>query len=105
MFKSTVLLILLLVELQFINVYSITAEQIKSIELDGGWWEIDKNDTNIRSRSIVELYLRKLDLDKRRVHSCYEYKLYDTRRGYIVRRNTFCYPSLIISGYKKCSTS
>ena len=59
------------------------------------WWE---------AVPTSNIYLRKIDLDVRKVHSCYEYKVFN-KFGNEIKTRTFCYPSVIITGYKKCSTS
>ena len=56
---------------------------------------------------INKVYLRKLSSDDGDIHTCYEYKVVDNNgiTDFILSTNTFCYPSVIITGVPKCSTS
>jgi hypothetical protein len=52
------------------------------------------------------LLLRLVDVDTTGLHSCYEFQhIFKTRSGYEVDSGTFCYPSVIVTGVRKCSTS
>ena len=75
------------------------------------WWDIKKTAEPlfdaVRDDS---LRLRKIDLDDNAIHTCYEYehrKLQNTRLGLVEvnRTGTFCYPAVVITGVRKCSTS
>ena len=73
-----------------------------------GWWLVQPTDEEIfdpiRNQ---KLYLRFAALDDSEVHSCYEYRLIQSSFGKsrITDSNTFCYPSIIVTGVPKCSTS
>lgn len=58
------------------------------------WWEAIDN---------PGVFLRKINLDLRKVHTCYEYR--EFKGSVQIKTRTFCYPAVIITGYKKCSTS
>ncbi len=62
------------------------------------WWDVHGIFAN------PYIFLRKIDLDPRKVHSCYEYKVIQ-HDGRETRSRTFCYASMILTGYMKCSTS
>lgn len=69
------------------------------------WWEVDRKDDRNNPNAVNEtLFLRRAELDSRQVHSCYEYRIF-TDENTLQQANTFCYPSVIVTGYRKCSTS
>lgn len=66
------------------------------------WWTV--SDTVFHDKNQT-MFLRYVEADEGKVHSCYEYKLFDQMNNNVTKLNTFCFPSIIIVGYKKCSTS
>ncbi len=78
------------------------------LETSGQWWEIDQTpDALFNEFANSAIYLRTVDLDESKVHSCYEYKVIDkvSPDKRITHTDTFCYPAVIIGGHRKCSTS
>lgn len=69
------------------------------------WWELEQVDgplfDQFRSSRIK---MRFVDLDESKVHTCYEYKVINDR-DIMTHTDTFCYPSVIVTGYRKSSTS
>ena len=71
------------------------------------WWEVEHidNSTLFAGMEKNHLYLRKsIDHDSTRMHSCYEYRVTNSF-GTSLEENSFCYPLVIVSGVRKCSTS
>jgi hypothetical protein len=72
----------------------------------GDWWQLTRtNDTLFHAFNTSNIYLRTADIDESGLHSCYEYKAVSNLNQTISHQDTFCYPSIIITGYRKCSTS
>ncbi len=87
--------------------------------VQNSWWRLNPTThdafDNVRSDALL---LMPTDIDDSSIHSCYEYKLFEgenevdwngiLRNGktaILVTSGTFCYPSIIITGVRKCSTS
>jgi hypothetical protein len=86
----------------------------------GIWWRVHPTSHDafdpIRSDALL---LMPSDIDDASIHSCYEYKLYegsadvdwsgyltgDSKKAVLLTSGSFCYPSIIITGVRKCSTS
>ena len=66
------------------------------------WWSVP--DTLFHAQNQT-MFLRYVNADEGKIHSCYEYKLFDYQTNRITKLNTFCFPSIVIIGYRKCSTS
>ena len=49
--------------------------------------------------------MRKSDADSNLIHTCYQFKVIDTSTKEVYRSGQFCYPAIIITGVRKCSTS
>lgn len=69
------------------------------------WWRLDGFD--ILGNSTIDYiephtYIRRIENDVNLVHSCYEYF---TNSSTHKVSGSFCYPSIIITGVRKCSTS
>jgi hypothetical protein len=72
----------------------------------GEWWRLERsNDTLFNAFNTSTIYIRTTDADESGVHSCYDYKVVSDINQTETHHNTFCYPSIIITGYRKCSTS
>lgn len=71
------------------------------------WWEVEQTNDHIFNQfRTSSIYLRFADLDENGLHSCYEYKVVDNQLlDKITHYGTFCYPSIIVTGARKCSTS
>lgn len=71
------------------------------------WWELRKNGDFMldQMKDMEAIWLRKISVDDNLVHSCYEYKLVSTENNSTLKSNIFCYPSIIVTGVRKCSTS
>ncbi len=83
---------------------NLTKFQLNYYKSNPEWWEVAKTNEPIYAvMGDAVVMLRKVDLDLRKVHTCYEYKVF--RESIEVRTRTFCYPSVILTGHKKCSTS
>ena len=82
----------------------ILASVVENTQL--GWFNIPPADANLHFRYPNHtLLLRPANhLDENSIHSCYEYKLLDSH-GKTQKLSSFCYPSIIITGWGKCSTS
>jgi hypothetical protein len=87
--------------------WNVTADPNVLASEEEAWWRMEVTDADafdaIRNDHV---FLRKLDIDD--VHSCYEYKVVETMghmKGTVLYSNTFCYPAIIITGMRKCSTS
>lgn len=73
------------------------------------WWVLNKTDDHLFQdlKKNEILRIRKVPLDDNLVHTCYEYNVL-TRRGnrmHHLKEGTFCYPAVIVTGVRKCSTS
>jgi hypothetical protein len=83
------------------------------------WWRVhpSKHDAfdNMRDDALL---LIPSDIDDSSIHSCYEYKLFEGnahvdwngnlkngKTAILITSGSFCYPSIIITGLRKCSTS
>ena len=80
-----------------------------SVLSDFPWWQVEyKTDVEaFRCLQSSTLYLRRApQIDLSGVHSCYEFKVtpFD-RAGVTVDSGHFCYPSIIVTGVRKASTS
>ena len=71
------------------------------------WWEVEQSSDHIFNQfRTSSIYLRFADLDENGLHSCYEYKVVDNQLlDKITHYGTFCYPAIIVTGARKCSTS
>ena len=71
------------------------------------WWEIEQTSDHIFNQfRTSSIYLRSADLDENGIHSCYEYKVVDNQLlDKTTHYGTFCYPAIIVTGARKCSTS
>jgi hypothetical protein len=70
------------------------------------WWEVENEDHNLFSAlNNNSIFLKHANIDNSKLHSCYEYKLIDKRTGSLIKTNEFCYPSIIVTGLRKCATS
>lgn len=85
--------------------------QKKSIyNKQGGWWLVPYTlDSVFDAIRYQNLWIRRVELDINMIHSCYEYKVISSPPSseyeIIERTGKFCYPSIIITGVPKCSTS
>jgi hypothetical protein len=73
-----------------------------------GWWEVFRNvvDLGISYPSGQRVFLQKIDNNSiSSISTCYNYLSFHEYNNTQARKNTFCYPSIIITGHKKCSTS
>ncbi len=69
------------------------------------WWEMEQLDDQLfNAFRTSKIIIRSVDLDESKIHSCYEYKVINAL-GITTNADTFCYPSIIITGYRKSSTS
>ena len=80
---------------------------LRSFQNSSEWWLLGGSPNSNIYKGIEGLlvYMRHVVMDSRSIHSCYEYKVYDSDVQLVVKSRTFCYPAVFISGYKKCSTS
>lgn len=106
--------------------FEMAGDQYSNITDSEGWWQVKMSDhfafDSIRKNKLckdlteillfysycLKIVLRRDDTrDPNMIHSCYEYKLLSSNAavGVILNQNTFCYPSIIITGVPKCSTS
>ena len=70
------------------------------------WWEVEKlDDDAFQDMASDSLYLRKAELDDNFIHTCYEYRVVNQNIRRETKSGTFCYPSIVITGMPKCSTS
>lgn len=71
------------------------------------WWEVEQSSDHIFNQfRTSSIYLRFADLDENGLHSCYEYKVVDNQLlDKTTHYGTFCYPAIIVTGARKCSTS
>lgn len=71
------------------------------------WWLVKNITTaNVYFRHEDTLmFLRHADLDSYHIHSCYEYVMLNKYTEMVVKSRSFCFPSVVVGGYKKCSTS
>ncbi len=77
-----------------------------SLTPHGGWWAVEPTNHSFfhALQGGNKMFLRTVDLDAAKVHSCYEYaELYPS--GVIYRYNSFCYPAVVVTGHRKCATS
>jgi hypothetical protein len=53
------------------------------------------------------MFIRRSKIDVNMIHSCYEYKVItsDQENEIMIQSSSFCYPSIVITGVPKCSTS
>lgn len=65
-----------------------------------GWWSVEESDLE----EGIQMKLRKIDGDDIMIHTCYEYQVLRIGRT-VTKSGSFCYPSIIITGVRKCSTS
>jgi len=79
------------------NTYCGTAENIFVSNDSDNWWQV-------HTQPDQSIFVRSVDLDEGHIHSCYEYKAINSL-GRIISFDTFCYPSVIVTGVRKCSTS
>lgn len=80
---------------------NVTLEGIMS---DPWWWEVVKtSDDAFYKLQANRIFLANDGNDT--LHSCYRYLLYDSQQHMFVKTNTFCSPLIVLTGYKKCSTS
>lgn len=79
---------------------------IFSFPTEHDWWEVQKTDDGIFDEDShhTTIRLRRIDGDDMLIHSCYEYVV-DRIGSDRVKSGRFCYPSIIITGVRKCSTS
>ncbi len=81
----------------------------RSVLSEFPWWQVEQN-MNVEAFRCLQssnLYLRRApQIDLSGVHSCYEFKVtpFD-RSGVTVDSGHFCYPSIIVTGVRKASTS
>jgi hypothetical protein len=78
-----------------------------SLPIEDGYWEVQKT-AHAAFDSIRDdkLYIKKADIDNTGIHSCYFYKLLsNTRLGLEEETGSFCYPAIMVTGMRKCSTS
>ncbi len=81
------------------------ANSTNILETNGGWWEVEKtSDSVFDAFKDANIFLRTTDLDESKIHSCYEYKVLN-QKSEITSTDTFCYPSIVVTGHRKCSTS
>ena len=99
--------------------------------IDNDWWEIEQNHNAAFFTSRGHgIYLKRADYDANGIHSCYEFKLEKSRQTnqiieqggnvisggeenerhsraarYVVETGSFCYPSVMVTGVRKCGTS
>lgn len=82
----------------------ISCQELKLKSFSSAWWDIEKGPESIfdeyRSRSDI-IKLRKVDIDDNLIHTCYEYAFY--KKGRLNRKNTFCYPAVVITGVYDCT--
>jgi hypothetical protein len=81
---------------------------LKDFQNNSEWWEVElTKDHKLHSRAVYDatIMLRRIDIDSRKVHSCYEFKVFRFTDGSHRRTGQFCYPAVIITGYWKCSTT
>jgi hypothetical protein len=71
------------------------------------WWEVEQTNDHIFNQfKTSSIYLRFADLDENGLHSCYEYKVIDNQLlDKTTHYGTFCYPAIVVTGARKCSTS
>jgi hypothetical protein len=73
------------------------------------WWEVEKTDHEIFNAIRSDrLFLRRADVNEGSgIHSCYVYNhhLISPLGDHVERTGTFCYPNIIVTGMRKCSTS
>lgn len=70
------------------------------------WWEMEQleDEPLFIEFKTSKIMMRSIELDENKIHSCYEYRVIN-EKDIITHTDTFCYPSVIISGYRKSSTS
>lgn len=82
-----------------------TAEVIVSAEETKDWWEMQQLDEPLFEQfKTSKIMMRSIDLDENKIHSCYEYRVINDR-DVVTNSDTFCFPSVVITGYRKSSTS
>lgn len=90
----------------------LTSDSVSIITKDeSSWWEIQKTSDSLFDAVRNDyLHVRKINLDDNAIHTCYEYehrKLHRAKSSLVGvnRTRTFCYPAVVITGVRKCSTS
>lgn len=84
---------------RYADIYGLSDQQSK-------WWEVQQtNETLFDGLDKYHIYLRFSDIDDGGIHSCYQYQLVLRTTKAIEYVNTFCYPSLVITAYRKSGSS
>ena len=92
---------------------SIHVDEVTNITVKtSDWWEVThpymETFEGHHRDPRVRTYLRRYDYLNNPHHSCYQYRAVNVSVAHnhtLIQQNKFCYPSLIISGMPKCSTS
>eukprot|EP01035_Chromulina_nebulosa_P028979 gene28979-38333_t len=84
---------------------AVILNSLNTAVIEEDWWEVQKTEDKIFAPySHSTILLRHSDLDESGIHSCYSYRII-TENSLLLNHGTFCYPSIVITGYNKSSTS
>eukprot|EP01038_Epipyxis_sp_PR26KG_P004174 gene4174-5941_t len=79
---------------------------VKSSSNSNDWWSVNYSEYGLLypNEFPFHLKLHRIFPDNE-VNSCYEYATIDPMSKNIIKASSFCYPSVIISGFHKCGTT